>query len=202
MGLKMREKGGEFEDYFAHLRDISLFGRIYKRYISSPILLKCARPFGKNVIEIGSGVGSGILSARSENIKGMDINPEAVAYCTNIGLNAQLINDDGTFPVTDGEIDVCVLDNVLEHIVDPCITLNECSRVTRSKGGLIIAVPGVRGFKADSDHKVFYGVDDLKVLDERWKLISLFSMPFFFLNEKLSASVKQYCLVATYRKVE
>ena len=197
----MVEKSSKFENYFAHLKQISFLGHIYKRYISSPTLLRCTRQFGTNVMEIGSGVGSGILGAYPKNIEGLDINPEAVEYCKTIGLNAKLINDDGIFPVADGKFDACVLDNVLEHIVDPRLTLDECSRITKKNGGLIIAVPGVRGFKSDLDHKKYYGADDLKMLDSRWQLVSLFSTPFFFQNEKLSASVKQYCLVATYKKV-
>lgn len=198
----MIEKSSKFEGYFARLKQISFLGRIYKRYISSPALLRCTRRFGLNVMEIGSGVGSGILGSSLKNIEGLDINPEAVKYCKTIGLNAQLINDDGTFPIADGKFDACVLDNVLEHITDPRLTLDECYRITKKEGGLVIAVPGVRGFKSDSDHKKFYGAEDLKILDERWQLVSLFSTPFFFKNEKLSALARQYCLVATYKKVE
>jgi hypothetical protein len=36
---------------------------------------------------------------------------------------------------------------------------------------------------------------------ERWLLLSLFSIPFLFANENLSKSVKQYCIVATYKKI-
>jgi len=65
----------------------------------------------------------------------------------------------------------------------------------------VIAVPGVRGFESDPDHKKFYDAEALRLLDERWSLQSLFSMPFYFSSEKLSRSVRQYCLVAMFRKI-
>ncbi|HEY4696963.1 MAG TPA: methyltransferase domain-containing protein [Gallionella sp.] len=197
----MAETPGKFEDYFAHLQKITLTGRIYKRFFSSPVLYLCARRFGDRIIEIGSGTGSGVLGAFPKRVRGLEINPRAVEYCKAAGLNVQLIGADGTFPVADGACDACILDNVLEHIEDPRLTLDECYRITKENGGLVIAVPGLRGFESDPDHKKFYDVEALRSLDERWKLQSLFSIPFLFGSERLSKTVKQYCLVATYRKI-
>ena len=197
----MLETPNKFEDYFAHLNRISLLGRIYKKFVSSPILFFHAYRFGKRIVEIGSGTGSGVLGAFPKRIRGLEINPRAVEYCMAAGLNVQLIKDDGIFPVADGAFDACILDNVLEHIEDPCQTLDECYRITKDQGGLIIAVPGVRGFESDPDHKRFYDAKALRRLDDRWLLQSLFTIPFLFGSEILSRSVKQYYLVATYKKI-
>ncbi len=201
MDKTMRNSAKEFEDYFSHLQKISFLGRVYKRFFSSPVLYLCARRFGDRIIEIGSGIGSGVLGTFPKRVQGLDINPISVEYCRAAGLNVQLIGDDGAFPVADGAFDACILDNVLEHIDDPRRTLDECWRITREDGGLIIAVPGVRGYASDADHKKFYDEKALRLLDDRWSLQSLFSTPFLFVFEKLSRSVRQYCLVATYRKV-
>ena len=197
----MADNSENFEDYFSHLKQISFLGRAYKKYLSSPVLLRCTRQFGARVMEVGCGVGSGILGAYPQRVSGLDINTEAVKYCQSLELQAQLISDDGTFPIADSKFDCCVLDNVLEHIMGPRKTLDECYRITKEKGGLIIAVPGERGFQSDSDHKVNYKARDLMELDDRWELLSLFSTPFFVQNEMLSRKIRQYCLVATYRKV-
>jgi SAM-dependent methyltransferase len=198
---QMEQNPSKFEDYFAHLKKISFAGRIYKKFLSSPVLYLCARRFGDRIIEIGSGTGSGVLGAFPKRVRGLEINPHAVEYCKAAGLNVQLIGADGIFPVADGACDACILDNVLEHIEDPHRTLDECYRITKENGGLVIAVPGVRGFVSDPDHKKFYDAEALRSLDERWKLQSLISIPFLFSSERLSKSVKQYCLVATYRKI-
>jgi len=95
----------------------------------------------------------------------------------------------------------CVLDNVIEHVEGPQQILEECWRITRPQGGLVIAVPGARGFARDADHKVFYEEDDLSHLDPRWRLKRMFSIPTFFKSEKISRALRQYCLVAVYRKL-
>lgn len=196
----MENSPNSFEDYFSHLQKINFTGRIYKRYFSSPLLYLCARRFGSRIIEIGSGTGSGVLGAFPKRVSGLEINPRSVEYCKSAGLNVQLIGEDGIFPVADGAYDVCVLDNVLEHIEHPGGTLDECFRVTTKQGGLVIAVPGVRGYQSDADHKIFYDAKALRRLDDRWSLQNLFATPFGFRSEKLSTSIRQYCLVATYRK--
>lgn len=197
----MAETPGKFEEYFVHLKRISFTGRIYKRFFSSPVLYFCARRFGGRIIEIGSGTGSGVLGAFPRRVLGLEINPRAVEYCKAAGLDVRLIGDDGIFPVADGACDACILDNVLEHIENPRSTLDECYRITKENGGLVVAVPGIRGFDSDADHKKHYDAEALRLLDERWLLQSLFSIPFLFSSEWLSRSVKQYCMVAMYRKI-
>jgi SAM-dependent methyltransferase len=199
-GEKMTD-ANKFDDYFSHLQRISLLGYLYKRFYSSLILFLISLRFGRNIVEVGSGTGSGILGAFPKYVQGLEINPVAVEFCKVKGLNAQIINADGTFPIFDSTFDACVLDNVLEHIEEPQQTLDECYRITKKDGGLIIVVPGMRGFESDSDHKKFYDADELRSLDSRWQLLNLFSMPFIFKSEKLSNGVKQYCLVASYRKI-
>lgn len=196
----MQNNSDKFEDYFRHLKRLSLSGLIYHRLYKLPLLYFILRRFGSRQIEVGSGIGNGVLGAFSSKMIGIDINPHAVEYCQRRGFNARLINEDGTYPFKDGEFDSCLLDNVLEHIPDPIATLNECWRITGSNGGLVVVVPGVAGFNYDLDHKVFYDEAKLKNLDNRWNLLALFSIPFIVKSEKLSKSVKQYCLVAVYKK--
>jgi SAM-dependent methyltransferase len=196
----LSDRQEEFESYFRYLKTISFKGRVYKRFFSSPILFFFARRFGPKVLEVGSGVGSGVLGAFPSRVMGLDINPFAVEYSKTRGLQASLIKEDGSFPMSDGAFDVCILDNVLEHIEEPATVLDECHRITGPNGGLVIAVPGARGFRWDSDHKVFYGEDQLLRLDDRWSLTQLFSIPLFVRNQWLSKTMKQYCLVAVFKK--
>ena len=197
----MAEHPNKFEDYFSHLKKISLSGKIYKKFVSSPILFFCARKFGRRVVEIGSGTGSGVLGTYPKSVHGLEINPIAVEYCKSIGLSMQLIKEGEAFLVGDGAFDICILDNMLQHIEDPRWTLDEYYRITQGSGGLVIAVPSVRGFESDDDHKKFYDVETLKILDDRWLLQGIFSTLFLFSNEKLSRVVKQYCLVAINKKI-
>lgn len=196
----MSDTNNRFGIYFSHLQKITFTGRVYKKFITSPILFFSARWFGGKVIEVGSGTGNGILGAWPKSVHGLEINPFAVEYCKKKNLSVDLIYADRAFPVSDNSVDACVLDNVLEHVDNPKHTLNECYRITKINGGLIIAVPGKCGFDYDEDHKVYYGLDELSQLDARWKVVSVFSIPFFLKSNFLSSRVRQYCLVAIYKK--
>jgi SAM-dependent methyltransferase len=201
MSANTSGNSGGYQQYFEYLKNISTAGRLYKRYFSSQILFLCARAFGRRIVEVGSGAGAGVLGAFPTRVVGLEINPFAVDYSKSIGLTASLIGDDGVFPMGDGSCDACVLDNVLEHIENPRQLMDECCRVTKLRGGLVIAVPGVGGFARDADHKVFYSENDLKNLDPRWRLQRLFSMPIFVKSVRVSKALRQYCLVAVYMKV-
>lgn len=188
------------EKYFLHLNSISFMGKLYKKYFCANIFFIISKFFGPKMLEVGSGIGNGVLGAFPTSVTGIDINPISVDYCRNKGYKSFLIEGDGLFPVLDHSYDVCVLDNVLEHISNPALTLDECYRVTKMSGGLIISVPGVRGYNSDPDHKLMYEIDDLIKLDRRWTCIRCFSLPFLFTSNFISNKVKQYTVVAVYRK--
>ncbi len=190
----------DYDAYYLHLNQISKIGRLYKRYFTAPLMYLAARRFGSAIVEVGSGIGSGLLGAFPKAVIGLEINPYAVQYCQNKGLSVDLIQLNQPYPKADGSIDVCVLDNVLEHISDADFTLNQCLRVTQKNGGLIIAVPGVKGFAADQDHKVFYDETKLKNLHPEWVMTCSFSTPFLIKNNWLSKHIRQYCLVVVYKK--
>lgn len=196
----MQQDTEKFERYFRHLSQITLFGLLYKRLFVSPLIYLCARRFGSRVMEVGFGFASGLIGAFPRSVCGLEINPLAVTYCRARGLRVKQISEDGSFPEADGACDVCVLDNVLEHIEAPTRTLDECHRITGPRGGLIIIVPGERGYSLDDDHKIFYGAAELQSLDSRWELRNLFSLPIGFVSPLLSRRLRQYCLVAVYAK--
>lgn len=188
-------------DYYAHLVQISLLGKLYKRLITSPVIhFLCCR-FGSNFLEVGCGIGSGFLGAYPKKVSGVEINPLAVEFCRKHGLNVQLIQENQSYPIPDNIIDVCVLDNVLEHLTDPYFTLGECLRVGKKDSGLIVVVPGEKGYASDDDHKIFYDESNLANIHPNWKLKHTFSTPFFIKNKWLSKHIRQYCIVAVYKKV-
>ena len=187
-------------EYFKHLEKISILGKIYKKYFISPILFLCAKRFGTRMLEVGSGLGSGILGKYPKNVIGVDINPLLVEHCNSNGLTTKLIGEDGGFPFKQAEFDACIIDNVLEHLDNPRQTLDECFRVTVPNGGLVIVVPGIYGFATDPDHKVYYDNKKLIEIDQRWESVGVFSLPFFFLCNALSKRTKHYYLVSVHKK--
>ncbi len=196
----MNEVGNKNENYYQHLKGISFLGRMYQKYFKAVLLILCARRFGGRMVEVGSGLGNGVLGAFPSKVTGLDINPILVDHCNQNGLTAKLIREDGSFPFKDGEFGSCIIDNVLEHIENPTKTLDECFRITSQKGGLVIVVPGLRGYDSDSDHKIYYDERKLASLDDRWELIVLFAIPSIFKSKWLSQALRPYCLLAVYKK--
>jgi SAM-dependent methyltransferase len=188
--------------YFRHLKSITLLGKLYKRYITSPYLYACARRFGPKILEVGCGIGAGVLGAYPREVTGVDINPQAVSHCLSKGYNARLIHTGQTWDIPSSSFDACILDNVLEHVAEPSLLLRECARVTQSRGGLVVAVPGSKGFASDGDHKVNYDDTSLRDLNHGWTCTRLTGLPLWVGRRFLSKRVRQFCFVAVYGKTD
>lgn len=197
----MQQELNNYNQYFKHLNKLSYTGLIYQRLFKAPLLYYHLRCFGQRVIEIGSGIGNGVLGSYPSYVVGIDVNPLAVSYCQSKGFNVKLIKENEKYPFGNSIFNCCLLDNVLEHIQNSKFTLDECYRITDNNGGLVVVVPGIMGYNHDSDHKIYYDEKKLRDLDPRWELISLISLPFIFKSIKLSKLLRQYCLMAIYKKI-
>ena len=198
----MKKNSTSHDAYFWHLKSITLLGKLYKRYITSPYLYACARRFGPKILEVGCGIGAGVLGAYPRQVTGVDINPQAVGYCLAKGYNVRPIYADRMWDIPTGAFNACILDNVLEHIADPLLLLDECARVTGAGAGLIIAVPGLKGFASDDDHKRFYDDHSLSRLNSNWKCNHLTGLPVWIGYRLLSKWLRQFCFVAVYEKTD
>lgn len=87
---------------------------------------------------------------------GLDINPYNVSYVNSIGLDARLINPSTDFPVHRSSFPACIIDQVLEHVVNPVYLITQSYNSLSRGGKLIIGLPCQKGFSADPDHKVYY----------------------------------------------
>lgn len=177
------------EDYSEYLKGRRWTGDAYRRHYLYPRL--CLHLSGR-VLDIGSGIGD-MLAFRPDTI-GLDINPHLVEFCRQRGLDAMVMNDDGSFPCGDSEFDSVLLDNVVEHIADPSELLRETRRVLKPGGVLLIGVPGVKGFASDPDHKIFYTRAALIKTVEPYgfKTRESFAMP-LGQSESLSKKLRMYC---------
>lgn len=167
---------------------------MYRRYFLYPRLSKL---ISGNLLDVGCGIGD-MLSYVPGSI-GVDINPENVQFCQNRGLNAYHMQID-VLPFESDSFDTVLLDNVLEHLINPKALLSEIRRVLRPHGSLIIGVPGVLGYSTDSDHKMFYDEITLEALAQcnGYFVTHYIYMPFFRSNA-LSKILKQYCIYSQWR---
>ena len=180
--------------YFKYLRQRSRAGYFYRHYWLYPRL---SRYLSGRTLDVGCGVGD-LLRSRPET-DGVDINPMTVAWCKKQGLPAHLMEPD-VLPFHDASYDSVVLDNVLEHLLDPAPLLAEIRRVVKPRGKLLIGVPGCRGYAADSDHKVFYNEADLRrVLSVAgFDCLRVFAMPLPW--RWLESRISQYCLYGVFER--
>lgn len=127
----------------------------------------------------------------------MDVNPLAVDWNVQRGLEAYLTVD-GKLPFNDGVFDGAIMDNVLEHIPDPAPLLLEVRRVLKPQAVFLVGVPGIKGYAADTDHKVFYDEVKLKTCLSRngFSLVRVFWMPWRW--KLLDSKFKYYFLYGVF----
>ena len=183
-----------YSNYHSFLKSRSIVGKFYRKFWLYPNLCKFLK--GKT-LDIGSGIGD-FVEFRKNTI-GVDINPDNVKWCQEKNLDVRLM-DLNILPFHDLEFDSVNLDNVLEHIEDPTLLLNEIDRVLNNNGILQVGVPGILGFANAPDHEIFYSKTDLIHLftTRGYELIKLYDMPFKF--QWLDKRLHQYCYYGVFRK--
>jgi SAM-dependent methyltransferase len=181
-------------EYHDYLKVRTLKSKLYRKYLLYPKIGKFMAGLG---LDLGAGIGE-FLAFRPATI-GVDINTENVDFCIAQGLDCRLMEID-ILPFQDDEFDSIVMDNVLEHIADPKPILAEVDRLLKKDGVLIVGVPGVLGYTADLDHKIFYSKEDLVAtfVNRGYAVEKIFSMPFEC--AWLDTRITQYCYYGVFRK--
>jgi len=101
---------------------------------------------GKRVIDAacGEGYGSHILAASAARVTGYDLSDEAIAHATQRYGSESLDfcqADVTRLPLGDGEVDVVVSFETLEHLEAQDAMLAEFRRVLRPDGFMLISSP-------------------------------------------------------------
>ena len=173
----INENGSDYLAYHNYLLKESKSGYVYRRLALYPFLRLLTGP---KFLDVGCGKGIFLKYGDPRACLGLDVNPYNIAYVCKQGLRANLINCDDQFPVQEASFPSCIIDQVLEHVVDPSFLLRECHRALVPGGILVVGLPCEKGFAADSDHKVFYTYASISSLvqDYNFKCIRHFYFPF------------------------
>lgn len=105
-------------------------------------------PENSKILDLGCGDGS----VSHEYIKrgevyGLDISKIAVKAANKNNIKAKIHNlNEYPYPFGKNQFDVCILTDVLEHLIDIQATLHECKRVLKKGGKIIITVPNFARF--------------------------------------------------------
>ena len=145
------------------------------------------------------GCGLGFLFNIRKNSVGVDINSYCVDYCKDNGYEAYFF-ETANYSFKSETFDSVLFNNVIEHILDPNEILNEIYRVLKPNGLLVVGVPGLKGFKKDPDHKVFYDENNLSETVSKYgfRLKYYFHTPFKW--EYLNKNLNPYSLFGVYEK--
>jgi 2-polyprenyl-3-methyl-5-hydroxy-6-metoxy-1,4-benzoquinol methylase len=104
----------------------------------------------KTLLEIGCAegyFGGRLKEQRPMEIWGVELLPE-VAEKARTRLDRVLVGkiEDHIPSIPDGYFDCIVLNDVLEHLIDPWTVLRDLRRKLTSKGALVASIPNVRHF--------------------------------------------------------
>ena len=137
-----------------------MYGEHFVRYQSVASLVK-----DKIVLDIacGSGYGTKKLAETANKVVGVDIDAPTVAYAKKHfhAKNVEYLKGDGVkIPLEDHSVDVVVSFETIEHIVKYETFLDECKRVLKPKGIMILSTPNDKEFSEDNHFHVHEFVHD------------------------------------------
>ncbi len=100
---------------------------------------------GNKVVDIGCGEGKFLLKLQENGIpaKGCDFSKGYVKKCQSKKLDVIFADTNKSFPYNDKEFDIVYCGEVLEHMVNPDHFIQECFRILKEDGHLILTTPNL-----------------------------------------------------------
>ena len=183
----------DHNEYYKYLMSRSHVGKIYRKFWLYPRLYGRLQGL---TLDIGCGIGD--FLEYKQDAFGTDINERNIQHCIDRGLNAKLMAVN-VLPFGNEEFHSVLLDNVIEHILDPIPLLSETHRVLKPEGVVLVGVPGVQGWKSDSDHKKEYNENQLVECMQiaGFDHLEMFHTP-LWKSDWLSRNIRQYCIYGLF----
>ena len=97
---------------------------------------------GRRILDIGCGLGMYVEQFRrfSDEVYGVDVDPDKVARAGERLPNISVAPGEH-LPFRDGDFDVILLNEVIEHVDDDRLTIQEAYRCLRRGGHVVIYAP-------------------------------------------------------------
>ncbi|MFN2576176.1 MAG: class I SAM-dependent methyltransferase [Pyrinomonadaceae bacterium] len=140
-----------------------------RRIIGSFVKEICSEitDYHPQILDVGCGTGANLkMLAQFGAAQGVDVSPDAVAFCRQRGLENVKLGAAESLPYEDKEFDLVTALDVLEHMDDDIAGLREMRRVLRTGGRLFLFVPTFMflwGIQDDvSNHRRRYRLAELR----------------------------------------
>lgn len=105
-------------------------------------------PKGK-ILEIGCSSGEFLdfLKKKGWSVKGLEVSEKATKRAKKLGLDVIVHDVNKKLPLKKNSFDVIFAGEVIEHLFDDTDFLNECYRVLKERGTLIVTTPNLTSLK-------------------------------------------------------
>lgn len=123
-----------------------------KRLLLESLLAHLGPDTARRYLDVGCGTG-GVLTALAGrgSVVGLDRSELALRFCRDKGLTSVVLGSALSLPFDAGSFDACVMMDVLEHLPDESLLLNEVYRILRPGGAAVISVPAFRALWSQHD---------------------------------------------------
>src|SRR5262249_15722108 len=115
-----------------------------RRIIESFVKPICDQITGRSarILDVGCGTGANlVMLSQFGDAEGVDISPDALAFCRERGLKHLRLGAAEALPYEDEQFDLVTAFDVVEHMDDDVSGLREIRRVLRPGGRVLLFVP-------------------------------------------------------------
>jgi SAM-dependent methyltransferase len=98
----------------------------------------------RRLLDVGCGAGTFLTDARDAGwaVSGLEINAKFPEFCrTEMGLDDVRVGMISDPPFDEGSFDVVAMLDVLEHMYDPVLSVQQCRRLLKPGGVLVVKSP-------------------------------------------------------------
>lgn len=133
--------------------------------------------YGKTVVDLGSGAGYGakLLRRDAERVVGLDLEPQAQQFANSVFGDAgirRLVGDIRAVGLKEGQFDVAVCFEAMEHVREHDALLGEIRRLLKADGTLVISTPNKKIYdlpaNANEYHVGMLELDEFEALLNRY----------------------------------
>jgi len=137
-----------------HLSEEKYWWFVARRNFIALLINRMNLDFNSKILDVGCSEGGLIQILENKgftSVSGIDVSEQAIAQCALRGINKVSLKDGINTDFKDGEFDLIIASDVLEHIADERSALKEWCRILTPQGILLLFVPAFKTLWSSND---------------------------------------------------